>query len=203
MDFREFYNISDELDPRCLLVRCAEGKKKNIYFTSPAIRDIVLLNEHSVKMINTGVKTFVRCDNKNMKCAFRLAQEGMPSIFTYISDNRKVKIGRPDLLELLQNGTPQTPPEISKLSEEIQKRTEKLDAGSCILVYEEENPENPDPLKLAMVGWRGTMSLRAYVPLHDSIHYLRLLGGDFSKFGKNAFSNILYNFTFFHGIFVH
>ncbi|XP_063975582.1 tRNA (cytosine(34)-C(5))-methyltransferase [Diachasmimorpha longicaudata] len=184
---KEFYNISDDLDPRCLLVRCAEGKKKNIYFTSPAIRDIVLLNENNVKMINTGVKTFVRCDNKNMKCAFRLAQEGMPSILSYIGENRKVKIGRDDLVELLQNDNPQTPPELVKLSEEIQKGMANIDSGSCILIYEENNAENPDPLRLVMVGWRGTMSLRAYVPLHDAIHYLRLLGADFSKFEKNKF----------------
>ncbi|XP_015118498.1 tRNA (cytosine(34)-C(5))-methyltransferase [Diachasma alloeum] len=184
---KEFYSISDDLDPRCLLVRCQEGKKKNIYFTSPAIRDIVLLNENNVKMINTGVKTFVRCDNKNMKCAFRLAQEGMPSILSYIGENRKVKIGREDLVELLQNDNPQTPPEIAKLSEEIQKGTVNIDSGSCILIYEESDAENLDPLKLVMVGWRGTMSLRAYVPLHDAVHYLRLLGADFSKFEKNKF----------------
>jgi hypothetical protein len=28
-----------------------------------------------LQLINTGVKSFVRCDNKSMDCAFRLAQE--------------------------------------------------------------------------------------------------------------------------------
>lgn len=119
---RKFYGISDDLDPRCLLVRCHEGKKKNIYFTSPAIRDIVLSNEDNVKMINTGVKTFVRCDNKNMKCAFRLAQEGMRSIFSYVSDTRKVEVCKEDLIMLLQNDDPHTPPEIEKMSKETQTR---------------------------------------------------------------------------------
>ncbi|XP_011305094.1 tRNA (cytosine(34)-C(5))-methyltransferase [Fopius arisanus] len=184
---KKFYSISDDLDPRCLLVRCLKGKKKNIYFTSPAIRDIVLLNENHVKMINTGVKTFVRCDNKNMKCAFRLAQEGMPSILPYVGEDRKIKVGREDLVELLQNNNPQMPPEIAKLSDEVQKRTANIDSGSCILIYEEDSKDSPDPLRLVMAGWRGTMSLRAYVPLHDAIHYLRLLGADFSKFEKNKF----------------
>lgn len=119
---RNFYNISDELDPRCLLVRCHEGKKKNVYFTSPEIRDIVLSNEDRVKMINTGVKTFVRCDNKNMKCAFRLGQEGMKSIFSYIGEDRKVEINKDDLVMLLQNDNPHTPPEIEKLSKRTQER---------------------------------------------------------------------------------
>ncbi|KAK0178689.1 hypothetical protein PV327_007557 [Microctonus hyperodae] len=184
---KNFYGISDELDPRCLLVRCHEGKKKNIYFTSPAIRDIVLSNEDNVKMINTGVKTFVRCDNKNMKCAFRLAQEGMRSIFSYVSDTRKVEVCKEDLIMLLQNDDPHTPPEIEKMSKETQTRLSDFATGSCILLYKEEDSSSPNPLKLEMVGWRGTMSLRAYVPICDAVHYLRLLGADCSKFEKNKF----------------
>ncbi|XP_018317077.1 tRNA (cytosine(34)-C(5))-methyltransferase [Mycetomoellerius zeteki] len=184
---KDFYGISDDLDPRCLLVRCHEGKKKNIYFTSPAIRDIVISNENKVKMINTGVKTFVRCDNKNMNCAFRLAQEGMHSIIRYINDDRKVQISKEDLIMLLQNDDPHTPPEIVKLNSETQERLKEFATGSCILLYKEEKTDNPNRLNLQLVGWRGIMSLRAYVPTCDAIHYLRLLGADCSKFEKNKF----------------
>ncbi|XP_071567263.1 tRNA (cytosine(34)-C(5))-methyltransferase isoform X1 [Temnothorax nylanderi] len=180
---KDFYGISDDLDPRCLLVRCREGKKKNIYFTSPAIRDIVISNENRVKMINTGVKTFVRCDNKNMNCAFRLAQEGMHSIIRYISDNRKLEISKEDLIMLLQNDEPHTPPEIVKLSSNTQERLKEFATGSCILLYKEEKTDNLNRLNLQLVGWRGIMSLRAYVPTCDAIHSLRLLGADCSKFG--------------------
>ncbi|XP_050461862.1 tRNA (cytosine(34)-C(5))-methyltransferase isoform X3 [Cataglyphis hispanica] len=184
---KDFYGISNDLDPRCLLVRCHEGKKKNIYFTSPAIRDIVISNENKVKMINTGVKTFVRCDNKNMKCAFRLAQEGMQSIIHYISDNRKLKISKEDLIMLLQSDDPHTPPEIVKLNPDTQERLKDFTTGSCILLYKEEETDNINQLNLQLVGWRGIMSLRAYVPTCDAIHYLRLLGADCSKFEKNKF----------------
>ncbi|KAG5326419.1 NSUN2 methyltransferase, partial [Pseudoatta argentina] len=184
---KDFYGISDDLDPHCLLVRCHEGKKKNIYFTSPAIRDIVIFNENKVKMINTGVKTFVRCDNKNMNCAFRLAQEGMHSIIRYISNDRKVQISKEDLIMLLQNDDPHTPPEIVKLNAETQERLKEFATGSCILLYKEEKTDNPNRLNLQLVGWRGIMSLRAYVPTCDAIHYLRLLGADCSKFEKNKF----------------
>lgn len=71
-DIKSFYSISDEFNSKCLLTRCHVGKKKNIYLTSEAIRDLVVTNQGSIKFINTGVKAFVRCDNKNMKCAFRL-----------------------------------------------------------------------------------------------------------------------------------
>lgn len=83
-------------------------------------------------MINTGVKTFVRCDNKNMKCAFRLAQEGLKSIFDYIGECRKVRVPKEDLVTLLLNDDPQTPPEISKLSPETQAQVK--DFGTMMMM---------------------------------------------------------------------
>lgn len=68
---KDFYHLSQDFNPNCLLTRCRVGKKKNIYLVSPIVRDVVKRNEDKVKIINTGVKTFVRCDNKNMSCAFR------------------------------------------------------------------------------------------------------------------------------------
>ena len=41
---RDFYGISEAWDQTLLFSRAIE-KKKNIYFTTPAIRDIVKLNE--------------------------------------------------------------------------------------------------------------------------------------------------------------
>lgn len=143
-----------------------------------------------MKMINTGVKTFVRCDNRNMECAFRLAQEGLGSIVHFIGESRKVKVTKDDLIMLLQNDDHQTPPEITKLSEMVQAQLKDFAKGSCVLVYEEESAADNCSLKLKMVGWRGIMSLRAYVSIHDAIHYLRLLGGDCSKFEKNKFQMI-------------
>jgi len=60
--------------------------------------------------------------------------------------------------------------------------------GSCVLLYQDEENSSYDgdipPLTLAMVGWRGTKSMRAYVPLSDCVHYLRLCGADVSKYGE-------------------
>lgn len=86
----------------------------------------MISNENKVKMINTGVKTFVRCDNKNMNCAFGLAQEGMHSIIRYISDDRKVQISKEDLIMLLQSDDPHTPPEIVKLRPDTQERLKEF-----------------------------------------------------------------------------
>lgn len=50
--------------------------------------------------------------------------------------------------------------------------------GSCIIKYVDER------FTLYIVGWRGTSSLRAYVDSNETLHILRLLGADLSKFGK-------------------
>lgn len=70
-EIQDFYKISEDFDSTCLLTRCLVGKKKNIYLTSPAVRDLIAQNQATIKFINAGVKTFVRSDNRNMKCAFR------------------------------------------------------------------------------------------------------------------------------------
>ncbi|KAF5301115.1 hypothetical protein FQR65_LT08945 [Abscondita terminalis] len=186
-DIKAYYEISDRFDSKCLLTRCLGGKKKNIYFTSPAVKDLVLNNQHAVKFINTGIRTFVRSDNRNMKCAFRLAQEGLESIFPFIGSHRKINIPRDDLVTLLLSDNPEKPPIITSLSEMVQKQVENLSPGSCILIYTEENGNGEKPLQLHISGWRGTQSLRCYTSLPSTVHFLRILKGDISKYIVNKF----------------
>lgn len=55
--------------------------------------------------------------------------------------------------------------------------------GSCILKYVDQR------FTLYTVGWRGTSSLRAYVQKDETIHILRLLGADLSKFETNKYED--------------
>lgn len=76
--------------------------KRNIYFTTPEIKDIVNLNFDRltvkkifdlfllikvvslyffVQIINTGVKLMARSDNKGADCGFRIAQEVIVYLF--------------------------------------------------------------------------------------------------------------------------
>lgn len=212
-EIKEFYKISDEFDVTCLLTRCHVGKKKNIYLTSGGIRDLVVHNQQRIKFINTGVKTFVRSDNRNMKCPFRIAQDALDSIFPFVGPERKVIIPKEDLVTLLLNDTPEKSPAISTLSESVQKQVENLcksggknmfsfsysffaAPGSCMLLYREESGSNP--LTLNMSGWRGTKSLRCYMTQFSTVHLLRLLGADTSKYGKKLIiSQISYFYIFY------
>ncbi|GLV36430.1 NOP2-Sun domain family member 2 [Carabus blaptoides fortunei] len=187
---KEYYEILDEFDPKCLLTRCHVGKKKNIYFCSPAVRDIVMLNQGSIKFINTGLKTFVRSDNRHMTCAFRLAHEGLDSMIPYLQ-GRKVNIPKEDLLKLLANTDPQKSPEIVTMTQEVQDQVKELTPGSCILCYEGTESSGKEELILKISGWRGTSSLRCYVTDFNAAHYLRLLGGDFSKYDVNKFQKTI------------
>ncbi|VEN43237.1 unnamed protein product [Callosobruchus maculatus] len=186
-DIQSFYKISDSFDSKCLLTRCLVGKKKNIYLTSDAVRNLVVTNQSTIKFINTGVKAFVRCDNKNMKCAFRIANDGLDSIFPYIGDDRKVYIPKDDLITLLLNDNPQKSPPIITLSEVVQKQVKDLSLGSCVLIYREDSKDDKTPLVIHISGWRGATSLRCYMDKHSTVHLLRLLGGDISKYDINKF----------------
>ncbi|CAB3229834.1 unnamed protein product [Arctia plantaginis] len=182
---RDFYDLQQSFDPTCLLTRCHIGKKKNIYLVSPVVKDIVSRNENNIKIINTGVKTFVRCDNKNMVCPFRLSQEGLQSITQFIGPKRRIRILKEDLILVLQNDNPSKPPNVTQFSEHTQQLVKDFATGSCVLEYKEEG-QDPN-LELTLVGWRGVHSLRAYTATPDTVHYLRLLGADYSKYDVNKF----------------
>lgn len=180
---KSYYDLKDDFDPKCLLTRCHVGKKKNIYLVSPVVKDVVQRNERNIKIINTGVKTFVRCDNKNMTCPFRLSQEGLLSIAQYIGPKRRIEILKDDLILVLQCDNPSNPPDIKLFSEHTQNLVKDLATGSCVLEYRDRESK----LELTLVGWRGVHSLRAYTAAPDAVHYLRILGADISKYDVNKF----------------
>jgi len=177
---KEFYGISDALDPTLLFVRCKEGNKRNIYFTNPAIKAIMKCNEDKVKIINAGVKMFIRSDNKGADCVFRIAQEGALILMEHMNQRRS-KITREDMTKLLLKDDLEAPLELSKLGSTTAAELEEQKTGCLIL----EN--NDDALKMVLVGWKGKSSLRAYIPKSERIHYLRLCGADVSKFEVNKF----------------
>lgn len=47
----DFYGILPELQYTCLLTRCVIGKKKNIYFVTPAVKNIVNNNQTKIKVM--------------------------------------------------------------------------------------------------------------------------------------------------------
>jgi tRNA (cytosine34-C5)-methyltransferase len=79
---------------------------------------------------------------------------------------------------MLNNLDSNNPPQVADLTESTQKQHEALSSGSCILHYKDEK------MKLHIVGWRGNKTMRAYIDVNDSVHMLRLLDADISKYGE-------------------
>lgn len=79
---------------------------------------------------------------------------------------------------MLNNLDPLHPPQVVDLTEETQKQHTIVSSGSCVLHYKD------DKMELHLVGWRGNKTMRAYIDVNDSIHMLRLLGADLSKYGE-------------------
>lgn len=123
---KHFYQLDESLNKRCLLTRCQTERKKNIYYCSDPIRDLVLHNEQQIKIINTGVKTFVRCENRHTSHPYRLAQEGLQTSNAFIGDNRRIQLERDDLVLLLNCTDPTKPPSTHELKEETQQRCKEL-----------------------------------------------------------------------------
>ncbi|XP_068154387.1 tRNA (cytosine(34)-C(5))-methyltransferase [Drosophila tropicalis] len=180
-NIKEFYQLDEALEKTCLLTRCLTEKKKNIYYCSEPIRDLVVNNEHNIKIINTGVKTFVRCENRHTVHPYRLAQEGLQTSNAFMGQTRRIEVEREDLVLLLNCTDPTKPPSTLELKPATQQRCKELGVGSCILKYVDE------AFTLFVVGWRGTSSLRAYVDKDETIHILRLLRADLSKFEVNKY----------------
>ena len=109
-------------------------KKNHIYLSTPRCREIVENNAEKVKIINTGVKSFARADNKGSDCDYRIAQEGALSIIPFIQ-KRKVTAEREDIVKLLHASDIDKPPEISSFSEIFQKRLESIATGSIIYLF--------------------------------------------------------------------
>ena len=65
-EVQEFYDLS--LPFKGFLSRGKEeSKKKNLYFTTEQVRQVVETNVERLRMINTGVKAFIKCEDKGSR----------------------------------------------------------------------------------------------------------------------------------------
>ncbi|EMP28679.1 tRNA (cytosine(34)-C(5))-methyltransferase [Chelonia mydas] len=130
------------------------------------------------RVINTGIKVWSRnSDGEQFGCAFRLAQEGIYTLYPFVNA-RIINVCIEDVKVLLT----QENPFLSKFTSETHKRVKDLAMGSIVLKYEPD-PSKPDTLQCPIVlcGWHGKTSLRAFVPKNERLHYLRMMGVEVFK----------------------
>jgi len=181
---KTYYDL--DLPAGNFLTRCKdENKKNNLYFTTDRVKEIVEHNKDRVKIINTGVKAFTRCEHKGAECDFRIAQEGALMTLNFIK-NRKLYPGKEDMAVMLENSDFDAPPENDQMSAGFKQQLDACSTGSVGLIYKGTD-DNGDQVKVEVIGWKGKNSVRAYVPKNERVHYLRMVGGDTAKFEKNKF----------------
>ncbi|KAJ6661334.1 hypothetical protein lerEdw1_014962 [Lerista edwardsae] len=173
-----FYALDPSFPKMNLLTRTQEGKKRQLYMVSKEIRNVLLNNSEKLKVINTGIKVWCRnSDGEQFGCAFRLAQEGIYTLYPFINA-RIINVSIEDVKVLLTEENPF----LSKLSNEASNQVKGMAMGSMVLKYEPD-PNLPDTLQCSVVlcGWLGKTSIRAFVPKNERLHYLRMMGVDLFK----------------------
>ncbi|KAM4875162.1 RNA cytosine C(5)-methyltransferase NSUN2 isoform 2-T2 [Thomomys bottae] len=169
----KFYALDPSFPRMNLLTRTTEGKKRQLYMVSKELRNVLLNNSEKMKVINTGIKVWCRNNSgEEFDCAFRLAQEGIYTLYPFIN-SRIITISMEDVKILLT----QENPFFRKLSSETYSQAKDLAKGSVVLKYEPDSA-NPDALQCPIVlcGWRGKASIRTFVPKNERLHYLRMMG---------------------------
>ncbi|XP_055453901.1 RNA cytosine C(5)-methyltransferase NSUN2 isoform X1 [Psammomys obesus] len=169
----KFYALDPSFPRMNLLTRTTEGKKRQLYMVSKELRNILLNNSEKMKVINTGVKVWCRNNSgEEFDCAFRLAQEGIYTLYPFIN-SRIITVSMEDVKILLT----QENPFFRKLSSEAYSQVKDLAKGSVVLKYEPDST-NPDALQCPIVlcGWRGKASIQTFVPKNERLHCLRMMG---------------------------
>ncbi|XP_074135243.1 RNA cytosine C(5)-methyltransferase NSUN2 [Sminthopsis crassicaudata] len=170
---QDFYALAPSFPKMNLLTRTQEGKKRQLYMVSKELRNVLLNNSERMKVINTGIKVWSRNnDGEQFGCAFRLAQEGIYTLYPFIN-SRIIVVCIEDIKILLT----QENPFFSKFSSETHRQAKDMAKGSIVLKYEPD-AQKPDTLQCPIVlcGWRGKTSIRAFVPKNERLHYLRMMG---------------------------
>ncbi|KAM9102766.1 RNA cytosine C(5)-methyltransferase NSUN2 [Sarcophilus harrisii] len=170
---QNFYALAPSFPKMNLLTRTQEGKKRQLYMVSKELRNVLLNNSERMKVINTGIKVWSRNnDGEQFGCAFRLAQEGIYTLYPFIN-SRIIVVCIEDIKILLT----QENPFFSKFSSETHRQAKDMAKGSIVLKYEPD-AQKPDTLQCPIVlcGWRGKTSIRAFVPKNERLHYLRMMG---------------------------
>ncbi|XP_071814211.1 RNA cytosine-C(5)-methyltransferase NSUN2-like [Apostichopus japonicus] len=177
-EIKKFYKIDDAFPITQMLTRSFGGKKRNLYYTNKRVKQIILTNQQKLKVINSGIKTLCRSDAEGVDCSFRLSQEGIISIFPFMSD-RKVLVEQSDVIKLMSTECPFD----YTFSEKMQTQLKTFGQGSIVFVCDPEITDlsQASSKSLIIVGWKGKTSVRSYLDKNSRQHYLRMCGGDVSQ----------------------
>jgi hypothetical protein len=129
--------------PRDLFVVRSEKQEQDyssIYIVSDFAKTVLTSrNAESLKVVNTGVKAFVKNGGKNFsQCPYRICSEGVPTVAPHLAKERQVPLSLDDLVIMIKHEYPK----FSEFSLKGQEQLAALNHGSCILSFDPCNESN-------------------------------------------------------------
>lgn len=169
---KDFYNWGDDFPVGLLMGRSNEGNKRNLYFVSEAIKDLVVTNKEHIRFINLGMKILNRSKSKYCTCDYRLSQDGVEVIERFCR-SRTVQIAAEDLILLLTHENPF----LTRFGKPVQDAVKQFSQGSLLFSYEPDADQGekhyPSSI-LRVCGWLGVVTMRTFLSKHQREHLLRL-----------------------------
>ncbi|KRZ79355.1 Mitogen-activated protein kinase kinase kinase 15 [Trichinella papuae] len=166
---QEYFGMDDRFSKFSLLMRQKEvSKKGNIYLVNENIKHFMKNNEHRIKIINAGLRTFSRCSVSNSaRDDFRLVQDGLRYVIPLMS-KRLVNISKDELLKLIKSKESIL---LKDLSDELHSQLEQIGEGSVALVHGAEDAK----CSLQVASWLGKCSIAPHLDKENRAHFLFML----------------------------
>ncbi|KRY77750.1 Mitogen-activated protein kinase kinase kinase 15 [Trichinella pseudospiralis] len=166
---QEYFGMDDRFSKFSLLMRQKEvSKKGNIYLVNENIKHFIKSNEHRIKIINAGLRTFSRCSVSNsVQDDFRLVQDGLRYVIPLMS-KRLVNISKDELLKLIKSKESIL---LKDLSDELHSQLDQIGEGSVALVHGAEDAK----CSLQVASWLGKCSIAPHLDKENRAHFLFML----------------------------
>lgn len=106
---------------------------------------------------------------------------------------RRIHVTKEDLILMMEQSDEDKAPLVQQFCEETQIEIKKIEKGSLILICDFQVGIDGPSCHLELVGWKGAVSMRVYIPKNDRVHFLRLCGMDVSKYGMKINTDVKNN----------
>ncbi|KRX66120.1 Mitogen-activated protein kinase kinase kinase 15 [Trichinella sp. T9] len=184
---QEYFGMDDRFSNFSLLMRQKEVSKKGIiYLVNENIKHFIKNNEHRIKIINAGLRTFSRCSvSDSVRVDFRLVQDGLRYVIPLMS-KRLVNISKDELLKLIKSKESIL---LKDLSDELHSQLKQIGEGSAALVCGAENAK----CTFQVASWLGRCSVAPHLDKENRAHFLFMLDDLQAAYGMNLYVQRLWN----------
>ncbi|ORY05842.1 S-adenosyl-L-methionine-dependent methyltransferase [Basidiobolus meristosporus CBS 931.73] len=155
--FGNYFGVSKNFPRDSFLVRSEGHKSKTIYFISKAIKELLgCADSNRLRIVNTGVKVFIRNAPKDDAFPFRIHSEGLSMMFPFLSDVRVIDICVNDIKVLLE----QQNPKFESFAESTQVKLKSVRPGCYICRFDPSKETKTNNLNVVLFPvWRANVSV--------------------------------------------